>query len=103
MIFVLYFLVFQKGSNDDFHQDFLRQLRFDLTQNDNFIQSNKRASVNGFMFGNLKFQVKRGQKTRFVVFDLRFFLQIFLFRWYVSGVGGKCDTYTIYWHGNSVM
>jgi len=53
-----------------------------------FIESNKKHTINGFIFANLPLlTMKQGEHVR----------------WYLLGMGGESDLHTPHWHGNSVL
>jgi FtsP/CotA-like multicopper oxidase with cupredoxin domain len=53
-----------------------------------FIESNKKHAINGYVFGNLPdLEMKRGERVR----------------WYVMGMGTEVDLHTPHWHGNTVL
>jgi FtsP/CotA-like multicopper oxidase with cupredoxin domain len=53
-----------------------------------FIESNKKHAINGYVFGNLPdLDMKRGERVR----------------WYVMGMGTEVDLHTPHWHGNTVL
>lgn len=55
---------------------------------DDFVESNKKHSINGLMMGNLKgLDMKRGERVR----------------WYIVGLGNEDDLHTPHWHGNTVV
>lgn len=59
-------------------------------ENMDFMESNLKHSVNGYIYGNLPLstmRMKKGEKVR----------------WYVAGVGGVEDLHTAHWHGNTSL
>jgi len=57
-------------------------------QNDSFVESNLKHSINGFVFGNLKgLDMKVGEKVR----------------WYMMGMGSEDDIHVPHWHGNTLL
>jgi len=55
---------------------------------EDFIESNKMHSINGYMFGNLPgLNMNRGQRVR----------------WYLMGMGTEVDLHTPHWHGNTLL
>ena len=53
-----------------------------------FVESNKKHAINGYVFGNLPgLDVRRGERVR----------------WYVMGMGTEVDLHTPHWHGNTVL
>ena len=58
------------------------------TQDDEFIESNLKHSINGFVYGNLQgLNMKQGEHTR----------------WYVMGMGTETDLHTPHWHGQTLL
>ena len=56
-------------------------------ENEDFVESNLKHSINGFLFGTLPgLDFKKGQKVR----------------WYVMGAGTETGLHTPHWHGNTV-
>jgi len=55
---------------------------------DEYIESNKMNSINGYVFGNLPgLTMKKGERVR----------------WYVMAMGTEVDLHTPHWHGNTVV
>jgi FtsP/CotA-like multicopper oxidase with cupredoxin domain len=55
---------------------------------EDFIESNKMHSINGYVFGNLPgLTMNLGQRVR----------------WYLMGMGTEVDLHTPHWHGNTVL
>jgi hephaestin len=55
---------------------------------EDFNESNKKHSINGYMFGNLPgLTMRRGQRVR----------------WYMMGMGTEVDLHTPHWHGNTLI
>jgi hephaestin len=55
---------------------------------EDFIESNKMHSINGYMFGNLPgLTMNKGQRVR----------------WYLMGMGTEVDLHTPHWHGNTLL
>jgi hephaestin len=55
---------------------------------DDFVESNLKHSVNGYLFGNMPLiTLHKGQHVR----------------WYVMGMGTETDLHTPHWHGNDVL
>lgn len=55
---------------------------------DEFVESNLKHSINGYLFGNMPMvTMHRGQHVR----------------WYVMGMGTETDLHTPHWHGNDVV
>jgi hephaestin len=53
-----------------------------------FVESNKKHSINGYVFGNLPgLEMRRGERVR----------------WYLMGMGTEVDLHTPHWHGNTVL
>jgi FtsP/CotA-like multicopper oxidase with cupredoxin domain len=53
-----------------------------------FVESNKKHAINGYVFGNLPdLDIRRGERVR----------------WYVMGMGTEVDLHTPHWHGNTVL
>jgi FtsP/CotA-like multicopper oxidase with cupredoxin domain len=53
-----------------------------------FWESNKKHSINGFLFGNLPMMtMNKGDRVR----------------WYLLGMGGETDLHTAHWHGNTAL
>jgi FtsP/CotA-like multicopper oxidase with cupredoxin domain len=53
-----------------------------------FIESNKKHSINGLLYGNLNgLTMRRGERVR----------------WYVVGLGNEDDIHTAHWHGNTAL
>ena len=53
-----------------------------------FIESNKKHTINGFIFANLPLlTMKQGEHVR----------------WYLLGMGGESDLHTPHWHGQTVL
>lgn len=53
-----------------------------------FVESNKKHAINGYVFGNLPdLDMRRGERVR----------------WYVMGMGTEVDLHTPHWHGNTVL
>jgi manganese oxidase len=56
--------------------------------NDEFVESNLKHSINGFLFGTMPgLDFKKGQRVR----------------WYVMGAGTETGLHTPHWHGNTVV
>jgi manganese oxidase len=56
--------------------------------NEEFKESNKKHSINGFLYGNLDgLAMRPGERVR----------------WYVIGLGNENDVHTAHWHGNTVL
>jgi FtsP/CotA-like multicopper oxidase with cupredoxin domain len=56
--------------------------------NDSFVESNLKHSINGFLYGNLKgLNMKVGEKVR----------------WYMMGMGTEADIHVPHWHGNTLL
>jgi FtsP/CotA-like multicopper oxidase with cupredoxin domain len=55
---------------------------------EDFIESNKKHSINGYVFGNMPLiEMKAGQHVR----------------WYVLDLGTEVDVHSPHWHGNTVL
>jgi manganese oxidase len=58
------------------------------TQDDEFIESNLKHSINGFVYGNLQgLNMKQNEHVR----------------WYVMGMGTETDLHTPHWHGQTLL
>jgi FtsP/CotA-like multicopper oxidase with cupredoxin domain len=58
------------------------------TEDEDFIESNKMHSINGYMFGNLPgLTMRLNQRVR----------------WNLMGMGTEVDLHTPHWHGNTVL
>jgi manganese oxidase len=55
---------------------------------DGFVESNKKHSINGYLFGNIPgLQMKASTHVR----------------WYVLGMGTESDIHTPHWHGHTLL
>ncbi len=53
-----------------------------------FKESNKKHTINGFLYGNLDgLTMRRGERVR----------------WYLIGLGNETDIHTAHWHGNTAL
>ena len=58
------------------------------TSDDEFVESNLKHSINGYVYGNMPMiTIKEGEKVR----------------WYVTDLGTEVDLHTPHWHGNTVL
>lgn len=90
--FVTLFSVFDENASlyldnniDKFTGDaaFVRERRL---KHPEFLESNLKHAINGFIFGNLPgLTMNKGQRTR----------------WYLMGMGTEVDLHTPHWHGNT--
>ncbi len=89
--FVTLFTIFDENRSPylDFNSKTFPQDPKIVDQNDpNFIESNKKHSINGYIFGNLPGLVMK-ENTHV--------------RWYVAGMGTETDIHTPHWHGNTLL
>jgi FtsP/CotA-like multicopper oxidase with cupredoxin domain len=89
--FVTLFTIFDENRSPYLHynsQTFPQDPK-SVDQNDpDFVESNKKHSINGYIFGNLPGLVMK-ENTRV--------------RWYVAGMGTETDIHTPHWHGNTLL
>lgn len=89
--FVTMFSIFDENSSPyfDYNIKTFAQDPSSIDQNDpDFQESNLKASINGYMFGNLPGLTMK-QNTHV--------------RWYVVGMGTETDLHTPHWHGNTLL
>ncbi|XP_028443548.1 ceruloplasmin-like [Perca flavescens] len=88
--FVLLFLIFNENYSwylDENIRTYISNPRTNLKDDATFIESNKKHSINGYMYGNLNtLNMEVGDKVY----------------WYLMGMGNDVDIHTAHWHGHSV-
>ncbi|HYL65698.1 MAG TPA: multicopper oxidase domain-containing protein [Nitrosopumilaceae archaeon] len=89
--FVTLFTIFDENRSPylDYNSQTFPQDPKSVNQNDpDFIESNKKHSINGYIFGNLPgLEMKENTHVR----------------WYVAGMGTETDIHTPHWHGQTLL
>jgi FtsP/CotA-like multicopper oxidase with cupredoxin domain len=89
--FVTLFTIFNENKSPYLDQNIKKYIGNSTTvntQDDEFIESNLKHSINGFVYGNLQgLNMKQGEHTR----------------WYVMGMGTETDVHTPHWHGQTLL
>jgi FtsP/CotA-like multicopper oxidase with cupredoxin domain len=89
--FVTLFTIFDENRSPylDYNSQTFPQDPNSVNQNDpDFVESNKKHSINGYIFGNLPGLVMK-ENTHV--------------RWYVAGMGTETDIHTPHWHGQTLL
>jgi FtsP/CotA-like multicopper oxidase with cupredoxin domain len=89
--FVTLFTIFDENRSPylDYNSQTFPQDPKSVNQNDpDFVESNKKHSINGYIFGNLRGLVMK-ENTKV--------------RWYVAGMGTETDIHTPHWHGQTLL
>jgi len=89
--FVTLFTIFDENRSPylDYNSQTFPQVPKSVDQNDpDFVESNKKHSINGYIFGNLPGLVMK-ENTHV--------------RWYVAGMGTETDIHTPHWHGQTLL
>ena len=89
--FVTLFTIFNENKSPYLDQNIKKYIGNSTavnTQDDEFIESNLKHSINGFVYGNLPgLNMKQGEHVR----------------WYVMGMGTEADLHTPHWHGQTLL
>ena len=90
--FVTLFTIFNENKSPYLDQNIKKYIgnstAVNNTQDDEFIESNLKHSINGFVYGNLQgLNMKQGEHVR----------------WYVMGMGTETDLHTPHWHGQTLL
>ncbi|HJU14445.1 MAG TPA: multicopper oxidase domain-containing protein [Candidatus Nitrosotalea sp.] len=90
--FVTLFTIFNETNSPYFAsnlKEFAGETASQVNYSDpNFLESNLKYSINGYIFGNLP-GLKMNEDTHV--------------RWYVAGMGGESDLHVPHWHGNTLL